>query len=1092
MSETSLSDKSPKQQLLHRELVEGLSRLLQKASDNQDAIVGGEINELTREFHLITKSGERQYVGIIAQKGEPGDNGVSILDVQLVEDPEQPGRVFFETELSNGLVLQTRNSIEGYHGKSLVDARIENNEIIFVLEGGVELDPISVNGLRPVSINGAYINEEREVILTLTDNSEIGVGLASELKGRGISEVYRESGKLFIKYDAEGDNTIVDLGALVGLKSIAMVEGEIVVSTDDDNETNLGPLIGLTRAAVEENHLVFYTNQTGDEERWDLGQVENLRGDDGLSIKTFDVSDNTIYVTLSNDESLPPVPVSGLKPISVIGARFSQEENELYLLLDNGNEITSGIGADFKGDGVEFVEFDAETGAISVKYTKEEDTVVIGNVPTITDFTIAPTGEIEIQWSHLETPMKVGDLRSIENIERADDGLIQVTFNNADVIDLGYIKSIESIDIDGDSLLVTLTGEEPVIIGSLRGDKGDPGRSLASGAVNDAGNLILTMDDGEEQDVGYVRTTIQNFLGETRTFKWSDGPDFANPHIGNVLMFVGSDVIPLEDINLDVEDTVTYLGAATYDADAVVTIVTFIMATADETGRGVFKIDPVGETLYRITLEDGSIFEIDTETEIDFSTLPPGIETAAIHPTTSMLTITKTDGEVIEVGVVNSSDNTKEVYIDDLGMLHIVLNSGLDLEAGSVVSNMTIEDVQINPDGDLLVYLKGAPEPFNAGPTANYVTDSFINENDRLIIETSDGREIDAGVVRSPLLGTIYEFTGVAGQTKFRLDHAEFRPDVFLQGIGLFEDQVDLTDPKYITLVDPLVRDGQRLKVILYSRGEFKVTGLAGTETAPVDSYYGIDADGNAGWHSRFGQMAAQPSNIAAREEGDVEVSHVNSGLIDVYKNGSLMHSGYRNNDDNTKLIFDTPLSTTDELRVVDYSRPQVKNGLLAANYGRVIYQTFSPGGTFTKGDWRVRSVNAILDNQIGVDVRNNRMILQPGTYYVRGYAACKGVGNNVLKLYNQSTQTDLLVGGAQFSSASATRAYQVPDDKTEISGYFEIDQLAAVILMHKGTITMSSYGFGSGNAGGGAPGKYEGEFDIPGRLVDLEIWKMS
>jgi hypothetical protein len=299
MSNEPFIAKTDRQAALHRELAEGLGRLLAKASDNQDAIVTGEIDELTREFHLITKSGERQYVGIVAEQGKPGEDGVSIIDVQLVEDPEQDNRVFFQIELDNGLILQTRSSIDGYHGKSIEAARIEENQFFFTLEGGIDIPPIAVDGLTPVSINGAYINSEREVILTLTNGEETPVGLADDLKGRGIEEVYRQAGNIYIRYD---DGTPdLDLGRLVGAKAMDVENGHLYYTDSEDVKKDLGPVVSITGAEVNEDaELVFFTNQLGDAGQYNVGKVLNLRGDDGLSISGFDVSDNVITVTLSD------------------------------------------------------------------------------------------------------------------------------------------------------------------------------------------------------------------------------------------------------------------------------------------------------------------------------------------------------------------------------------------------------------------------------------------------------------------------------------------------------------------------------------------------------------------------------------------------------------------------------------------------------------------------------------------------------------------------------------------------------------------------------------------------------------------------
>lgn len=1090
MSNEPFIAKTDRQAALHRELAEGLGRLLAKASDNQDAIVTGEIDELTREFHLITKSGERQYVGIVAEQGKPGEDGVSIIDVQLVEDPEQDNRVFFQIELDNGLILQTRSSIDGYHGKSIEAARIEENQFFFTLEGGIDIPPIAVDGLTPVSINGAYINSEREVILTLTNGEETPVGLADDLKGRGIEEIYRQAGNIYIRYD---DGTPdVDLGRLVGAKTMDVENGHLYYTDSEDVKKDLGPVVSITGAEVNENaELVFFTNQLGDAAQYNVGKVLNLRGDDGLSISGFDVSDNVITVTLSDGSELPPVNVTGLRPIHVVGAEFIAEENELYLVLSDGNRITTGINADFKGDGIETIDFNEVTGEISVKYTKEPSAVVVGIIPTLKDINISPTGELTATWSHLENPVKIGDVISISEIARdSETGEITVTMNDATVFNLGYLKSIESVSISGDDLIVKITGEEPVVVGSLRGDKGDPGVSVTNATLSERGNLIIGLSDDNEIDVGNVRTTIQNFLGETRSFTWSEGPDFPAPHKGNVIVFVDDAVIPNTNLDLSVEDTVSYTGDEVFEDTAVVTVLSFITAAPSETGRGIFEIKATSDTTYSITLEDGSLFTIDTETAIDPSTLPAGIDTAVIDQNTSELTITLTDGKVINVGKVNSSDNTKNAYIDENGELHIELDSGTSFNVGSVVSNMTITQITINPEGELLVYLNGASEPFNAGLTANYVTNSYVDENDRLVIETSDGRLIDAGTVRNPLLGTIYEFTGIEGQTDFRLDHAEYSVDASLNGIGLFNDQLDLSDPKYVKLINPITKDGQRLRVTLMSKGQFTVNHLESAKEANPDTSYGVDAEGNIGFHSNYSKLAAMPKTVTVQSDGQTEISHVGSELIDVFKNGTLLHGGYQPNEGNTKLVFDAPLSAGDVLRVVDYSQPLVKNGLLAAGYARVAFQTFSPGGTFEKGDWRVRDLNLIESNQLGLQVRNNRIILQPGKYYVKGRAASKGVGQNLLKLYNQTNSTDLLVGGCMFSPVSPPRAYQIPDAQTEISGYFEVTTLSAVILMHKCAVTYGGYGFGSGNAGGGAAGTFN-DFREPGRLVDLEFWKV-
>ena len=174
---------------------------------------------------------------------------------------------------------------------------------------------------------------------------------------------------------------------------------------------------------------------------------------------------------------------------------------------------------------------------------------------------------------------------------------------------------------------------------------------------------------------------------------------------------------------------------------------------------------------------------------------------------------------------------------------------------------------------------------------------------------------------------------------------------------------------------------------------------------------------------------------------------------------------------------------------------PRTAGDMLAGQYARVTYDTYSWGGTFGAGAWRVRALNKIISDSIGINLDSNRVILPAGVYYVRGYAAAYGVRQNVPRLYNQTLGEVTLVGSAQFAaSVGNIPSNGVSDCQTPIEGYFEIPVQSQIVLQHRCVSSYGGCGFGRGNGEGYAPGSKvpASVLGVPGRLADLQFWKVG
>lgn len=1115
------------------ELTLAIQKVLIELGSAKNAVVGGSVDPITNELDLIRGDGSRIPLGAVGKQGDPGTDGISVINIKLIEDPLQNNDVFIQTELSDGTILQTTNSLSGYHGKSIESATVDQltNEFIFVLEGGQELARVPVSGLSVRSVETARI-ENGEIIWVMTDGTEVSsVGMADALAGRGIDSIVKEEngeikvnfnkgtaqeslgvlrsmqsagftpdGKLELVMD-NGDK--LDLGTFLKYTGVSLVDGELVFTTNQPDEAgtvNLGPITSLTGAAIENgNEVVFYTNQPAPNDKFNIGPVENLRGKDGIGVKDINVEDDHFVITLDDDRVIRRL-VSGISPISVVGARFDEVEKDLFLILSSGEEISTGFKGDIKGDSIAEVQLDAATGELKVRFDNEPSLRTVGVVPVITSYNLDASGDLYFKWSHEENPTKLGNIKQMIGVERdPTTGEILATFNNDpdNPTSLGFIKSVEDISIDGDDLLVTMTGDtEPQVIGSLRGPKGEDGldgTSMANPRVRDEdGHLEVDLVDHHgnvtTEDVGRVRMTIQNVLGQQYEFDATAGQtDFRAAHDGQVLMYINKELVSNDHKNLTVKDTVKYTGPAVSEGDKV-TIVSFVSGGPSETGRGIFNIEGVDANTYRITLEDGTNFLIDTETD-----LQPQLDAATIDKVevieTGELILTFKDGSTKNAGLANKAINTKNAYIKPDGTLMIVLDDDSEFAAGNVLTNVEVAGARIDERGHLFIQMNGGAE-YDAGFIATYPTKAEVGADSILRITLSDGNVLEAGMVRNPLLGSIKEFTAYEGQTKFPLKHAGYGLWVSANGFDLPTSDVDLSDPDNITL-SPRI-SGDTIRVLLTTDGGVWSKGIEGEEDAPNDTYYGKDEDGNVGFHKFDRSLVARPVQVVATYDGQPSVSINIAAQSDIFLNGKLLDdSAYTKDVPNRSVAFKTALTAGDIVRVVNYVEPNVANGFLVGDYNRIAFRTFNPGGTFSHGDWRVRQVNQVMNNSNGIMLDGNRIILPPGKWYLRGYAIANGCGQNALKLYSETTAEDLLAPTEACWAPLSAKDYDTTDTKCEIKGYFETTRELAAVLMHKCTMTRQKTGFGNGTAYGGN-NSTKGDLRIPGNLVDLELWKVG
>ena len=135
-------------------------------------------------------------------------------------------------------------------------------------------------------------------------------------------------------------------------------------------------------------------------------------------------------------------------------------------------------------------------------------------------------------------------------------------------------------------------------------------------------------------------------------------------------------------------------------------------------------------------------------------------------------------------------------------------------------------------------------------------------------------------------------------------------------------------------------------------------------------------------------------------------------------------------------------------------------------------------GGTFTSGDWRTRTLNTSLTNEIsGASLSSNQIILPSGTYFIIASAVGYSVDSHKVRLRNITDSSDSLIGTAErVGTASDCQT------KSFVIGRFTISAQKTFELQHRCNTTNSTYGFGVAS----------GSYSVVEVYADVQIWKVA
>lgn len=137
---------------------------------------------------------------------------------------------------------------------------------------------------------------------------------------------------------------------------------------------------------------------------------------------------------------------------------------------------------------------------------------------------------------------------------------------------------------------------------------------------------------------------------------------------------------------------------------------------------------------------------------------------------------------------------------------------------------------------------------------------------------------------------------------------------------------------------------------------------------------------------------------------------------------------------------------------------------------------TNTDGGTFTSGDWRTRTLNTEVTDEIGSTLSSNQFTLPAGTYEINATAPARNVGSHKLRLRNITDGSDTLIGISEYMSPTNTGA-----NRATLRGRFTIAAEKTFELQHRCSSSESTVGFGAAS-----------NFSVTEIYADVMVWRVA
>lgn len=699
-----------------------------------------------------------------------GDDGIGIENIEI----DTEGHLMVTLTSGSPQDLGEVVPVDGV-GVETVSFNSEDGSLEFTLDDGRSITVNDVAGEDGVTVTSADI-VSGDLVLTMSDESTINAGDVSQFGGLSASDAeINEQGELVIIFS---DGTTENVGRVVGprgddgLSTVAGyfdAAGVLRFYRSDGSQYNLGqvivPILDSTNNTIEgaridgQNLILELTS--GD---FDAGRIVGDDGVDGVNIEEIyiDDTDNNLYIRLTGEtaQAVGEVRNTIFENADVSVTEAEIVDGELILEVNvNGTSSTRNVGVVVGEDGqiFESATFDDTTNILTLTDT-DGNTITVGEI----EQNSVSGASIDSTSGELTLTLSDGSTITTDSIRGADgaDGL---------GVDSAYME-------DG---VLYFTFDEAGIEDAMIGNIIAPVETNAE--INTDGNLIVTMSDAQEFDLGRIRGV--------------DGITIENARITDGVLYV------------DLTDGTTDIEVGSVDKNP-----TGVSIENDGTLTITFNDDTTLTTTERVigydgdTIENISFASNDRDLIIDVST--------DNNNNTSKVTIPMVRGRSVENLSVDEANRTIsfDTNVEDEGPYEFSFREPVD---GDSVTDVRLENdniiIETNIEGSSLLTI---PAPSGLG-----IESATLDQNNDLLIELTDG--------------TTYTIETIEGYVGFGIE------DVRVVDRDLI---VELSDGETLTIPAVQGEDGNTITSIYLDNSDLVIENTVDDEPLRFPQIRGEDA----------------------------------------------------------------------------------------------------------------------------------------------------------------------------------------------------------------------------------------------------------
>ncbi len=647
----------------------------------------------------------------------------------------------YELAVQYGYEGTVEEWLDSLEGKSAYEIAVDNGYSGTEEEWGKSLEASLDN---PAGIKNAEFNSEGELVLTLSDDTELNLGVATGKAGTpgkdgidgkdgipgqdGVDGRDGSNGKDGINGEdgADGKDGVNGKDGVSVSSASINNEGQLVIGFSDGKLVNLDKVVGMNgkdgvsvvNSQINEQGELVITYSNGQEAV--LGTVVGADGKDGVDGKDGIDAITSAGINASGELVLTYSDGTSSNLGAVVGADGEDGKDGIgiinaeitsggELVLTYSNNQRSNLGSVIGRDGQNGQDGkDGQDGQDGVSVSKSEINSNGELVVTYSDGKVENLGKIV--GSDGKDGVDGTDGQDGKDGEDGADGQ-----DGTDGKDGVGIKTIEISEAD--ELLITLTNDTALNLGCIRGKDGAPGTdgkdgvdgiSVTGAQINENGELVLAFSDNTQKNLGVVvgADGLNGADGQNGT----DGQD-------------GQDGIGIKatEINELGELVITY-------TDETVVNLGVIIQDGSGTQADAPRVRINEETNEWEISNDGGRSWISTGVEATGEN-GVGVSGAKIDEADHLIIILS-DGSTIDVGVVVGADGKDGTDGKD----------GEDGKDGTGIKDVTVTAegiLTVILDNDTVITLGNIKGQDGVG-----IAKSEINEEGKLVITYTDGKVV--------------------------------------------------------------------------------------------------------------------------------------------------------------------------------------------------------------------------------------------------------------------------------------------------------------------------------------------------------------